>query len=133
MILEDVNFKLMWNNDGELYMIDFQDGFASYRPVQQTSGMETCFLGLTLIYTIHLLNIKNNISNIFIDELSGQLNKGNDLNYSAVDYQELFVMLLQKFKDKTIMIVDHNIKNLFESMTYEVQPANGGSKYQKII
>lgn len=95
--------------------------------------METCFLGLTLIYTIHLLNIKNNISNIFIDELSGQLNKGNDLNYSAVDYQELFVMLLQKFKDKTIMIVDHNIKNLFESMTYEVQPANGGSKYQKII
>ena len=133
IILEDVNFKLMWNSDGELYMIDFENGFASYRPVQQTSGMETCFLGLTLIYAIHLLNIKNSISNIFIDELSGQLNKGQNLNYSAINYQELFVMLLLKFKDKTIMIVDHNINNLFESVTYEVCPDPNGSKFVKLI
>lgn len=133
VILEDVNFKLMWNNDGELYMIDFQNGFASYRPVQQSSGMETCFLGLTLIYAIHLLNIKNSISNIFIDELSGQLNNGNNLSYVAENYQALFVLLLQKFKNKTIMIVDHNINNLFETSEYQVNPSDSGSVYKKII
>lgn len=133
VILEDVNFKLMWNSDGELYMIDFQNGFASYRPVQQSSGMETCFLGLTLIYAIHLLNIKNSISNIFIDELSGQLNNGNNLNYKADNYHALFVLLLQKFKNKTIMIVDHNITNLFETSEYQVNPSENGSIYKKII
>lgn len=128
-LLENVNFKLFWNNDSELYMIDYKNGICSYQPVQQSSGMETCFLGLSLIYTIHLLNVKNTVSHIFIDEISGTLNKGKELTYEASNYQELLVLILSKFTNKSVFIIDHNITNMFESLTYEVQPSENGSKY----
>lgn len=128
-LLQDVNFKLFWNNDSDLYMTDFKDGKMSYQPVGYTSGMEICFLGLSLIYTIHLLNIKNSISHLFIDEISGTLNDGKNLSYEASNYQELFVKILSKFKNKSIFIVDHNIDNLFETVIYEVIGDKKGSKY----
>lgn len=128
-LLEDVNFKLFWNADNELFMVKMENGVCSYTPVQQTSGMEVVFLGLSLIYTMSILNIRNSISTIFIDELSGQLNKGDQLGYKARDYQELFVNILAKFTNKQVVIVDHNIRNLYETVNYEVEPGNNGSIY----
>lgn len=130
-LLSDVNFKLLWNKNSELVMISCDNGIVTYQSVQQSSGMEITFLGLALIYTMHVLNVKNTVSNIFIDEVSGTLNKGKELSYSAADYQELFVKILSKFKDKSIFIVDHNIENINESTVYEVIPNEKTSIYIK--
>lgn len=128
-LLEEQNFKLFWNNNNELYMIDLRNGKCSYTPVQLTSGMEVSFLGLSLIYTMSCLNIKNHISHIFLDEIGGSLNDGKNLNYEAKNYQELFVSILSKFKNITMFIIDHTIKNMYETVTLEVQPSEKGSVY----
>jgi len=132
VLLEDVPFKLFWNEDSELYHVSYDKGTVTYQPVQQSSGMETTYLGLALVYTIHLLNVKNSISHIFIDEISGTLNAGTELTYEAQNYKELLVLVLNKFKDKSIFIIDHSIDNLYETVTYEVRPDLNGSKYFKI-
>lgn len=133
-LLEDVNFKLYWDNNKQLFMVEAGNGTVSYQPVINSSGMETSFLGLSLIYTVHLLNVKNSISHIFIDELSGTLSKGDNLTYEARNYQDLFVKILNKFTEKTIFIVDHNIDNLFETLNYEVFKCdnNKESKFRKL-
>ena len=128
-ILSDVSFKLFWNQNLELMMVQVRKGVVTYQNVKQASGMETTFLGLALIYTIHLLNVKNSISNIFIDELSGTLNKGSELTYQAENYQELFVNILSKLTEKRIYIVDHAVEDLKESNVYEVVPVDKYSEY----
>lgn len=131
LLLDEVNFKLMWLESGDLYYYEIKNGSEIYRPVQLVSGMQSCFLGLSLIYAIHTLNVKNNISHLFIDEISGQLNSGKELvnKDNAVDYQEKLLLLLSKFKAKNVFIIDHVIKNLFQTHTYEVQRGPKGSKY----
>lgn len=131
LLLDEVDFKLFWLETGDLFYYEVSNGSEIYRPVQMVSGMETCFLGLSLIYAIHTLNVKNNISHLFIDEISGQLNSGKELvnKDNAVDYQEKLILLLSKFKDKKIFIVDHVIKNLYQTKTYEVIKGENGSKY----
>ena len=94
--------------------------------------METCFLGLSLIYTMHLLNVKNTVSHLFIDEISGTLNDGKGLSYEALNFKEILVQLLNKFKDKSIFIIDHSIENLYETLTYEVKSIGTGSTYTKV-
>lgn len=130
-LLSDVNFKLYWDKNSELTMIQCNSGIVTYQSVQQTSGMEITFLGLSLLYTIHVLNVKNSVSHIFLDELSGTLNKGKELSYSASDYQQLFILILSKFTNKTIFIIDHSIDNLFETVCYEVVPKTKYSEYVK--
>ena len=132
VLLEDVPFKLFWDESSELYHISYNKGIVTYQPVQSSSGMEKTYLGLALVYTIHLLNVKNSISHIFIDEISGTLNDGKDLSYKAQNYKELLVLVLNKFKDKSIFIIDHSIDNLYETVTYEVRPDLNGSKYFKL-
>lgn len=121
-LLENVNFDLEWNEDGRLYKIEFDDltSEKTYTNVIGASGMETCFLGLSLIYSISELNQKHKLSHIFIDEISGQLNSGKDLldEQSKTNYQEMLILLLSKFTNSKIFIVDHVIKNLFETETY---------------
>lgn len=134
VLLEDMNFKLYWDKSGDLYMIEIGNGIQTFRPVQLTSGMQTCFLGLSLIYSIHMLNVKNDISHLFIDEISGQLNNGKELTetetQSIVNYQEQLTLLLSKFTNKKVFIIDHVIQNLFQTMTYEVvKGENGFGKY----
>ena len=131
-LLEEQNFKLFWNHNNELYMIDLRNGRCSYTPVQLASGMEVSFLGLSLIYTMSCLNIKNHISHIFLDEIGGSLNDGKNLNYEAKNYQELFVSILSKFTNITMFIIDHTIKNMYETVTFEVQPTESGSKYVEL-
>ena len=128
ILLEDMNFKLYWDSTGALYMVQIKNGTETYRPVQLVSGMETCFLGLSLIYTIHLLNVKNNISHIFIDEISGQLNSGKELTNreNIVNYQAQLVLLLNKFDTKTVFVIDHHIENFYQTLTYSVEPNENG-------
>ena len=112
---------MYWHQSLDLYMVQIKNGQQTFRPVQLVSGMETAFLGLSMIYAIHLLNVKNSISNIFIDEISGQLNSGKELSTNDnINYQEQLVLLLSKFTDKSIFIIDHVIDNLFETHTYKV-------------
>lgn len=130
-LLEDMNFKLYWHTSGDLYMTVIENGNIVYRPVLLSSGMQNAFLGLSLVYAIHELNIKNNISHIFIDEISGQLNSGKELSNKedVINYQSELSNLLSKFKNKSIFIIDHVIENLFETMSYEVVKSSNGSKY----
>jgi DNA repair exonuclease SbcCD ATPase subunit len=121
-LLSDVNFKLFWNDNSELTQITVRDGVQTRQSVKQASGMETIFLGLSLIYTLHLLNVKNSISTIFIDEISGTLNNGRNLSYDATDFQELFIKIINKFNHKTVFIIDHHLPNMFETIIYEVKP-----------
>lgn len=121
-LLEDMPFKLYWHSSGDLYMTVIENGNIVYRPVLLSSGMQNAFLGLSLVYAIHELNIKNNISHIFIDEISGQLNSGKELSnqQDVINYQLELSNLLSKFRNKSIFIVDHVIDNLFETFSYEV-------------
>lgn len=135
ILLEGLNFRLYWNNDSNLYMVKLskgQDGNTEmvYRPVKVSSGMQTAFLGLSLVYSFHLLNIKNSISHIFVDEISGQLNSGKNKgttddevidDATKKNYQEQLVMLLSKFDKKKVFIIDHVIDNLYETHTYNVK------------
>ena len=131
LLLDEVNFKLQWEKDGALYYYEVKNNKEIWRPVQLVSGMQTAFLGLALIYTIHTLNVKNNMSHLFIDEISGQLNSGKELTKKedAINYQEKLLILLSKFTHKNIFIIDHVITNMFQTQTYEVQHTVNGSKY----
>jgi DNA repair exonuclease SbcCD ATPase subunit len=131
-LLDDLSFKLFWDQQSNLYMLSIVDSNVTYIPVNQCSGMETIFNGLALIYTISLLNITKSLSHIFIDELSGQLSRGDTLSYEANNYQEMFVTILKKFENKSIFIVDHNIENMNEDATYEVSRIGNGSHYTLI-
>lgn len=130
-LLEDVDFKIFWagpEQNLELYKIDVSDdGIVTYQLAKQSSGMEISFMGISLIYAIHIINSRN-ISHIFCDELSGALSDGSNIEYETQNFQELFVKILQKFKNKSTFIVDHNIKNLFETVTYTVYYGKEGNK-----
>jgi DNA repair exonuclease SbcCD nuclease subunit len=128
-LLGDVYFRLFWDTSGVLMHLDFRNGVMSSQPVNQSSGMESCFLALTLVYTMHLLNVKNSISHIFIDEISGMLNDGKGLKHDARNYKELLVMVLSKFTHKNVVIIDHTIEELFETYNYDVLPGEKGSVY----
>jgi len=132
-LLEGLNFRLYWNSDAHLFMSKFSIDESGnrqmiYVPVKLASGMQSTFLGLSLIYAIHTLNNRNSLSHIFIDEISGQLNSGknNDKDAENIDesqtknYQQQLVLLLNKFDEKKIFIVDHVVDQLFETHAYYV-------------
>lgn len=135
ILLEGLNFRLYWNNDSNLYMVKLaknSEGTTemNYIPVKLASGMQTAFLGLSLIYSFHLLNIRNSISHIFIDEISGQLNSGKNKGVTddeildeatKKNYQEQLVLLLSRFDKKKVFIIDHVIDQLYETHTYNVK------------
>lgn len=136
ILLDGLNFRLFWNSDSNLYMVEVEasSGEMIYRPVKLSSGMQTAFLGLSLIYCFHLLNIRNSISHIFIDEISGQLNSGKNVkgesNSETKNYQQQLVLLLSKFDKKNVFIIDHVIDNLYETYAYNVRRENGLTKYE---
>lgn len=134
ILLDGMPFKLFWDKTKELYMVEMMFGQQTYRPVQLVSGMQTCFLGLSLIYAIHKLNIKNSISHIFIDEIGGSLNSGKGLSQSVniINYQEQLVKLLAKFDQKSVFIIDHVIDSMYESVTYNVELTDNGTAVYKM-
>lgn len=133
LLLEDSKFKLIWHEDGELYYSEIRNGEITNIPVIMVSGMQEIFLGLSLIFTLSLLNTRTNVNVMFIDEISGSLNNGKGLKHTKdiVDYQNQLLLLLDKFGNKNMFIIDHVIENLYETESYEVIITESGSKYIK--
>lgn len=132
-MLNGLGFVLQFNESNELKMIKLDDNMQIKQSVAFSSGMESTFLGLSLLYVLKTKNISKKLSILFIDEVTGALNDGSDLSYQAKNYQELFKQLLHKMKTSfNIFIIDHVIKNLDEDVRYEVIPTNDGSQIERI-
>lgn len=133
-MLNGLGFVLQFNESNELKMIKLDDNMQIKQSVVFSSGMESTFLGLSLLYVLKTKNISKKLSILFIDEVTGALNDGSDLSYQAKNYQALFKQLLHKMKASfNIFIIDHVIKNLDEDIRYEVVPTNDGSQIERII
>lgn len=132
-MLNGLGFVLQFNESNELKMIKLDDNMQIKQSVAFSSGMESTFLGLSLLYVLKTKNISKKLSILFIDEVTGALNDGSDLSYQAKNYQALFKQLLHKMKTSfNIFIIDHVIKNLDEDIRYEVVPTNDGSQIERI-
>lgn len=131
-LLEDLNFRLIFNDDNQLVMVDLSKDTVPMRYPSQFSGMQTCFSGLSLIYVNRICNNSFIFDNLFIDEISGQLNSGEELQYESLNYQEQLKSLLRKFENLNIWIVDHVIKDFGEDNTFEVMPTKKGTIIQRL-
>lgn len=132
-LLQDVDFRLLFDKETlQLKMLDLNKNISS--SVVLTSGMETSILGLSLLYCTMTLNQIRSFNFVVIDEISGQLNNGEDLTYEAKNNHLLLVKLLRKIvKTHNIFIVDHCIKYLSEVRSLEVQKTKNGSIIREII
>ena len=131
-LLEDLNFRLLFNENNELVMLDLTKTTSPMRYPSQFSGMQTCFSGLSLLYVNRMCNVSFIFDHLFIDEISGQLNSGEDLQYESLNYQEQLKALLRKFEGMNIWIVDHVIREMNEDHLYEVSPSTKGTQLTKI-
>lgn len=131
-LLEDLNFRLMFNESNQLVMFDLSKTNMPMRYPSQFSGMQTCFSALSLLYVNRMCNVSFIFDTLFIDEISGQLNSGEDLQYESLNYQEQLKMLLRKFEGLNIWIVDHVIQNMDEDHLYEVSPSSKGTQISKL-
>lgn len=128
-MLSGLGFVLAFNDNNELKMIKLNDDKQIKQSVAFSSGMESTFLGLSLLYVLKTKNVAKRINILFIDEVTGALNDGSDLSYEASNYQELFKNLLHKMKKQfNIFIIDHVIKNLDEDQRLEVVPTPDGAE-----
>lgn len=133
-MLSGLGFVLAFNEDNELKMIKLNDDKQIKQSVAFSSGMESTFLGLSLLYVLKTKNIAKKVNILFIDEVTGALNDGTDLSYEASNYQELFKNLLHKMKKQfNIFIIDHVIKNLEEDQRLEVVPGTDGAEIVQIF
>ena len=131
-LLEDLNFRLLFNENNELVMLDLTKTTSPMRYPSQFSGMQTCFSGLSLLYVNRMCNVSFIFDTLFIDEISGQLNSGEDLQYESLNYQEQLKALLRKFEGMNIWIVDHVIRDMNEEHLFEVSPSTKGTQLTKL-
>jgi len=126
-LLQDVDFRLFFDKESlDLRKYSLRKNVIS--GVQMTSGMETTILGLSLLNSLKMLNQIRKFNFLMIDEVSGQMNNGKNLTYSASDYQDLLVQLLHKIRETSnIYIVDHVLEFLGETSVLEVQYTEHGS------
>lgn len=133
-MLSGLGFVLNFNESNELKMIKIDDNMQIKQSVAFSSGMESTFLGLSLLYVLKTKNVSKKVNVLFIDEVTGALNDGSDLSYTAKNYQERFKELIHKMKSQfNIFIIDHVIKDLDEDTRYEVVPTENGSLIEQII
>lgn len=133
-MLSGLGFVLNFNESNELKMIKIDDNMQIKQSVAFSSGMESTFLGLSLLYVLKTKNVSKKVNVLFIDEVTGALNDGSDLSYAAKNYQERFKELIHKMKSQfNIFIIDHVIKNLDEDTRYEVIPTENGSLIEQIM
>ena len=94
--------------------------------------MESMVVCLALESVLRGLNWKK--TNLFLDELSGVLNNGKNLSYSAMNFHDLFIKLIHKIsKKEKIFIIDHNLDFGENVGVLEVQPGKEGSVVKKLI
>lgn len=132
-LLEDMDFRLYFDENNYLQMLDLSK---ETRPVRQPmfiSGMQVCFCALSLLYVNRMSNNMFIIKELFIDEVSGQLNDGQDLSYETLNYQEQLKKLLKRFTGMNIWIIDHVIEDMEEDNKIEVIPTKDGAKLNKLI
>lgn len=133
-MLSGLGFVLNFNENNELKMIKIDDNMQIKQSVAFSSGMESTFLGLSLLYVLKTKNVSKKINVLFIDEVTGALNDGSDLSYAAKNYQERFKELIHKMKSQfNIFVIDHVIKDLDEDTRYEVVPTENGSLIEQIM
>lgn len=126
-LLEYMEFRLHFNQDNQLQMIDLSKPSNPIRTPMQMSGMQTVFTGLALIYVNRLCNNTFIFDGLYIDEVSGQLNTGEELTYESQNYQEQLKRLLKQFTNLKVWIVDHVIEDMEENFRLEVVPSNDGA------
>lgn len=130
-LLEYMEFRLHFNQDNQLQMIDLSKPSNPIRTPMQMSGMQTVFTGLALIYVNRMCNNTFIFDELFIDEVSGQLNRGDELTYESQNYQEQLKKLLKRFTNLKVWIVDHVIEDMEEDFRLEVVPSNAGASIIK--
>lgn len=131
-LLGDMDFRLQFIEDNSLQMIDLSKPGTPARSPLTISGMQTVFCGLSLLYINRNLNLSFKMDELFIDEVSGKLNDGRDLEYTSMNYQQQLIKLLSKFTDMKVMIIDHVIDNMNEDIKLQVIPGNSGATITQI-
>lgn len=126
-LMDGMPYRLFFDNvDLNMCMIDLTKNVI--RPVTFASGAETTFLGLALVSARQQLNVSTQFNVLLLDELSGKLNKGEDLTYSAIDFQKVFTKMISRMsKSIKIMIVDHVVNHYQCDRILEVQKTDSGS------
>lgn len=129
--LNDVDFRLIFDNESlELRFYSLTKDVT--QPLQFISGMERTVVGLAITNIKRILNQANRFNFIFIDEISGRLNNGQDLSYEAKDYQRIVMKFLDKLSENVkIYIVDQHLK-FFKARKLEVVPSSKGSTIVEI-
>lgn len=131
-LLEDMDFRLAFTDTNQLVMIDLSKPGQPIRSPHQLSGMQTCFTGLALIYVNRMCNNVFMFDHLFIDEVSGQLNSGEDLTYESNNYQAQLKKLLRKFTGLKVWVVDHVIDDMEETHRFEVMPSSDGATIKQL-
>jgi len=114
-LLSSVNFKIGFDKSTHNFIFIDKIGGNTKRPISQISGMEETFSALALISVIKKRKIKQNVNFLFIDEITGKLNDGNeisDLDKNAKNYQEIMGQMIMKMAELTsskLLIIDHVI------------------------
>lgn len=117
-LLEGFNFTLIFEKDETdnilLYMYDKLSD--SKRDILLSSGMENLNIYLTLTYALKKVNNVLQTKQIFIDEITGTLNNGENsedlegLTQTRKNYQETFIQTIRNIsRDYQIFIIDHVI------------------------
>lgn len=130
-LLNSVKFRLMFDKETlTLKFHDIEKGVS--RSVKFTSGMENTIIGLTLVHVIRKINNSKKFDAIFIDEISGKLNSGKDLEYDAPNYQKIVSdFLVELSKDMKVFIVDH-VLELDSFDVISVYPEDNGTANVKV-
>ena len=126
-LLIDMDFRLQFDEDNNLQMLDLSKPNNPVRSMFAISGMQTVFCGLSLLYINKNNNLQFMMKDLYIDEISGKLNDGKNLNYKSLNYQIQLKRLLRKFENMKIMIIDHVIDNMEEDRNLQVIPSNEGA------
>jgi DNA repair exonuclease SbcCD ATPase subunit len=133
-LLDGLNYRIYFDlqDNYTLKMIDLL-GYASVRNLYTIGGMETTLGALSLVAIIKSKTIKNNGDFLFIDEITGKLNNGEDTKGTEStnkDYQyEFFNILTKLSKTTNICIIDHVLSiDWFKGIINVVKYDNGKSE-----
>jgi len=104
-ILEGLNFKLYFDTNNTLKMIDLHSINRTERDLEEGSGMERTFAIPAIKTVIRKYNNRFGTNYILLDEITGKLDDNN---------KDLMIKVLHKLKDTVdyILLIDQNILNL---------------------
>lgn len=112
-ILEGLNFKLYFDTNNTLKMIDLHSINRTERELEEGSGMERTFAIPAIKTVIRKYNNRFGTNFILLDEITGKLDDRN---------KDLMVKVLHKLKETVdyVLLIDQNILNM-EKLLPEVE------------